>query len=88
MESTKQWLERVTKEFALENFGINVNVKFRNSIIIWGTCYPSKNLITYSNQFVESNENNYELLDSLSKHECCHLREPNHGWRFKELLSC
>ncbi len=58
-------------------------LKFRNMKTRWGSCSP-KGRITFNTQLIHVPPG---YIDYVVYHELCHLKQPNHGKAFYELLA-
>lgn len=87
MTEAEDYIAKFTKQFARDNFGVDITVKFMNSIGMWGRCCVGHNLIKFSRPFIEVNKDNKDVLEALAIHECCHLKHPNHKSGFKQLCN-
>jgi len=85
MTEAEDYIEKFTKEFAKKEFDVDIDIKFMNTINLWGQHNKTKNLIRFSKVFVEENKDNKQVLEDLAIHECCHIRHRNHGRFFKNL---
>ena len=85
MTEAEDYIEKFTKDFAKKEFDVDINVKFMNTINLWGQHSTGKNLIRFSKAFIEANKDNKEVLEDLAIHECCHIKHNNHGKDFKKL---
>lgn len=59
-------------------------IRFKKQTSRWGSCSTKTRQIYISNQMVNGP---IELLEYLVTHELCHLKEPNHGPRFWQLVA-
>lgn len=50
----------------------------------WGSCHPSKNLITLNTELIRTPG---QCIEYVTVHELCHLKHPGHGKDFYALLS-
>lgn len=60
------------------------NVVYRNMTSRWGSCNPRTGRICINIQLARYP---YECLEYVVVHELCHLLEPGHGSRFKQLMT-
>jgi predicted metal-dependent hydrolase len=49
----------------------------------WGSCYPEHRAIRLNTELAKKRS---ECLEYLVVHELVHLREPNHGPRFRAIM--
>ena len=63
-----------------EKMGVKYpQIKFRTMKTRWGSCNPSKNIITFNNELMYAPK---ECIEYVVKHEFTHFLQPNHSKKF------
>lgn len=75
-------IQEIHKKFVPYGVGLP-NLKIRNMNSRWGSCLPTKGIITLNRRLIEAPKN---CIEYVVYHEFCHFVHPNHSKQFYSLL--
>lgn len=75
-------IQKIHKKFVPYGVGLP-NLKIRNMNSRWGSCLPTKGIITLNRRLIEAPKN---CIEYVVYHEFCHFVHPNHSKQFYSLL--
>lgn len=90
-----KWLKQQSKEVVLaacesvypkfQKYGIEFpKIKFRNMVSRWGSCQPSRGILTFNASLIEVP---YFCIEYVVVHEFTHFLHPNHSKKFYAQLA-
>ncbi len=75
-------IKEIHKKFVPYGVGLP-NLRIRNMNSRWGSCLPTKGIITLNRRLIEAPKN---CIEYVVYHEFCHFIHPNHSKQFYSLL--
>ena len=75
-------IQEIHKKFVPYGVGLPI-LKIRNMNSRWGSCLPTKGIITLNRRLIEAPKN---CIEYVVYHEFCHFVHPNHSKQFYSLL--
>ena len=86
-EKCMEDVERISRQVypTFERMGVQwPEIKVRNMVSRWGSCQPSRRVLTFARQLVEVPE---ACMEYVVVHEFAHFIQPNHSPKFHDLMT-